>query len=440
MSSRGQDTIYALSSGAPPAGVAVIRVSGSAVRALLGTLMGGVPEPRQAQLRSIRSRNGDLIDRAIVLYFPAPHSFTGEDCCEFQLHGGRAVINAMLVTLGECGLRHAEAGEFSRRAFDNGKLDLVEIEGLADLISAETEMQRRLAMQQSNGTLSGLYQSWMQQLTRARALIEAELDFPDEDDIPGAVSDRVWKMIEDMLVDIKQHLDGGKAAEIIRDGFKVVIAGRPNAGKSSLMNALAKRDVAIVTEIPGTTRDLIGIDLDLGGYLVHLVDTAGLRETEDTVEAEGVRRARASLAGADLVLLLKDALDTGPAEQIDVNAEVVNIRTKVDLVRDAIADSDTIDISSVSGVGIDSLTKRISESVAKKTVNPGQAMVARRRQIALLTEVVDLLHACMRNEHLVVELKAEYLRQASHVLGKLTGFVDTEDLLDVIFSEFCIGK
>lgn len=438
--SRAQDTIYALSSGAPPAGVAVIRASGAGVAAALELLAGGVPTPRNASLRSIRTRNGDLIDQGIVLYFLGPHSFTGEDCCEFQLHGGRAVINALLDALHDAGLRHAEAGEFSRRAFDNGKLDLVEIEGLADLISAETEMQRRLAIQQSNGSLSDLYRSWMQQLTRARALIEAELDFPDEDDIPGAVSDRVWAMAETIAADISRHLAGNKAAEITRDGFKVVIAGRPNAGKSSLMNALAKRDVAIVTEIPGTTRDIIGIDLDLGGYLVHLVDTAGLRDTEDRVEAEGVRRARLSLEDADMVLLLRDAMDTGPYEQITVNADVVKVRTKVDLVTGLDCGDDAIDVSSLTGDGIDSLTKRIIESLAAKTSYPGQIMVARHRQIALLTEVRDQLLACIRNDDLVTELRAEYMRQASHALGKLTGFVDTEDLLSVIFSEFCVGK
>ena len=437
--SRTQDTIYALSSGAPPAGVAVIRVSGMGVVPALETLTGGVPAPRIASLRSIRSRNGDVVDQAIVLYFPAPQSFTGEDCFEFQIHGGRAVVNATLAALHDIGLRHAEAGEFSRRAFDNGKLDLVEIEGLADLISAETEMQRRLAIQQSSGSLSALYQSWMQQLTRARALIEAELDFPDEDDIPGSVSERVWAMVEDMTADISRHLEGNKAAEIIRDGFKVVIAGRPNAGKSSLMNALAKRDVAIVTEIPGTTRDIIGIDLDLDGYLVHLVDTAGLRETEDRVEAEGVRRARLSLEDADMVLLLKDVTDTGPDEEISVNGEIVKVCTKMDLI-DGNHDSDAIGISAISGDGIDSLTKRISGSLAARAAHAGQAMVARKRQVALLKEALELLRACIGNESLVTELRAEYLRQASHVLGKLTGFVDTEDLLGVIFSEFCVGK
>jgi tRNA modification GTPase len=346
----------------------------------------------------------------------------------------------MQTLLGDCGLRHAEAGEFSRRAFDNGKLDLVEVEGLADLISAETEMQRRLATEQSSGRLSELYQSWMQQLTRARALIEAELDFPEEDDIPGSVSDRVWVMVDQIAADIRRHLDGHRAAEIIRDGFRVVIAGRPNAGKSSLMNALAKRDVAIVTAVPGTTRDLIGIDLDLEGYLVHLVDTAGLRDTDDLVEAEGVRRARASLADADMVLSLKDFADAGPYEEIAVSAEIVRVRTKVDLNRAQAPDGSDIDISSVTGEGIDSLTKRILNSLSKRIASAGQAMVARRRQVDLLAETLVSLDGCIDNSGAAIEVKSEYLRHASHILGKLTGFVDTEDLLSVIFSEFCIGK
>ena len=440
--SRADDTIYALSSGAPPAGVAVVRVSGAGVPALVGTICGELPVPRTATVRWIRDRNGHAIDQALVLFFPTPRSFTGQDCVEFHLHGGRAVVSAMLGLLSAYGLRHAEAGEFSRRAFDNGKLDLVEIEGLADLISAETEMQRRLAIEQTNGGLSELYQSWMRQLTRARALIEAELDFPEEDDVPGSVSDVVWKMVDEIASGISSHLAGHKSAEIIRDGFKVVIAGRPNAGKSSLLNALAKRDVAIVTEVAGTTRDVISVDLDLSGYLVKLMDTAGLRETDDRVEAEGVRRTRLSLSNADLVLLLKDGNESGPYEEIGVNADILKVRTKMDIGVLAAAgdDADQLDISSVTGAGIDSLTKRIYEMASRSAGSLGSVMVARQRQADLLLEALNILEECRRKDSLDLDLRAEYLRQASHILGKLTGFVDVEDLLDVIFSEFCIGK
>lgn len=437
--SRAQDTIYALSSGAPPAGVAIVRVSGSRVPDVLQAMCSELPKPRHATLKWIRDRNGHAIDQALVLFFPVPHSFTGEDCAEFHLHGGRAVIQAAQSALSAFGLRQAEAGEFSRRAFDNGKLDLVQVEGLADLVSAETEMQRRLAVEQSNGGLSKLYQSWMQQLTRARALIEAELDFPEEEDIPGAVGERAWGMVAEIAAGIRAHLEGQKAAEIIRDGFKVVIAGRPNAGKSSLLNALVKRDAAIVTEVAGTTRDLISVDLDLHGYLVKLVDTAGLRETSDVVEAEGVRRARLSIADADLVLLLKDASDKGPDEVIYADVPIVRLRSKADLAPENY-DSDVISISSLTGFGFDSLTKRIFSAVSEAATSSGHAMVARQRQVDLLRDTLSILDLCNQDAGLDIELRSEYLRQAGHLLGKLVGFVDTEDLLDVIFSEFCVGK
>jgi tRNA modification GTPase len=395
--------------------------------------------PRQAALRWIRERNGERIDQALVLFFPGPHSFTGEDCLEFHLHGGRAVVNAVLDLLRSFGLRHAEAGEFSRRAFENGKLDLVAIEGLADLVSAETEMQRRLAIEQSDGRLSALYHSWMQALTRARALIEAELDFPDEDDVPGSVSDAVWRNVTNLVSEIERHLAAHKSAEIIRDGFRVVIAGRPNAGKSSLLNTLAKRDVAIVTEVAGTTRDLISVDLDLGGYLVRLTDTAGLRETADLVEAEGVRRTRRSLEDADLVLLLRDRNDSGAYEKIDVNAPVVLVVTKVDETGPTEDPESDLQISSLTGAGIDSLTKRI-QTEAEKASGARSTMIARQRQVDLLKEAVGILRHAVEAERLDLELRSEHLRLASHILGKLTGQVDVEDLLDVIFSEFCIGK
>lgn len=442
--SRAQDTIYALSSGAPPSGVAMIRISGRDADMALEAMCGPLPQPRIASLRRIRDQDGNVIDKGVVLVFPSPNSFTGEDCAELQLHGGRAVINAVLARLAQLGLRMAEAGEFSRRAFENGKLDLVEIEGLADLIAAETEMQRRLAIEQSDGRLSALYQGWMRQLTRARALIEAALDFPEEDDIPGDVSDSVWEQVSGLADDIRDHLGQQKSAEIIRDGFKVVIAGRPNAGKSSLLNALARRDAAIVTALPGTTRDIISVDMNIGGFLVTLTDTAGLRETADVIEVEGIRRTRRSLQGADLVLLLKDIRDTGPDEEIGVQAAVERIVTKVDLAENHPGAMDSAGaaaaISTLTGEGIDSLTKRILAHVERATSMPGGATVVRERQAALLREALEILERSVRDHALNIEVRSEYLRQVSHILGKLTGFVDVEELLGVIFSEFCIGK
>jgi len=407
---------------------------------ILDRLCGGAIEPRHATLRWIRRRNGEPIDKGLVLHFPAPHSFTGEDCIEFQLHGGRAVIDALVDELSRFEtLRHAEPGEFSRRAFDNGKLDLVEIEGLADLITAETEMQRRLALEQSSGRLSELYTGWADRLTRIRALIEAELDFPDEDDVPGAVSDRLWPELEAIARDMRAHLQGQRAAEIIRDGFRIVIAGRPNAGKSSLLNALAKRDVAIVTSIAGTTRDIIGIDLNIDGFLVHVMDTAGLRETDDEVEREGVRRALNSMEEADLILALKDCTDPGDFPEVPEDRAVLYVLTKADLLEDR-PDDPGLRISTRSGQGFDSLTKRISDEVSSRTASGLNLTPVRERQVSYLREAVEKIEETIACPDLPLELRSELLRRASHRLGKITGIVDVEDLLGVIFSEFCIGK
>ena len=438
-----RDTIYALSSGAPPSGVSVVRVSGSRCTEVLNAVCPGDVEPRHATLRWIRRRNGEPIDKGLVLLFPAPHSFTGEDCIEFQLHGGRAVVAALLDELsGFEGLRHAEPGEFSRRAFDNGKLDLVEIEGLADLISAETEMQRRLALEQSSGKLSELYTGWADRLTRIRALIEAELDFPDEDDVPGAMSDRLWPELEAIARDMRAHLSGQRAAEIVRDGFKIAIAGRPNAGKSSLLNALAKRDVAIVTSIAGTTRDVIGVDLNIDGFLVHVMDTAGLRDTDDEVEREGVRRALKSMDDADLILALKDCTEFGDFPVVPDDHAVLYVLTKSDLIEDRSNNSDglRLSISTKSGQGFDSLTKRISKEILRRTTGSLSLAPVRARQVSHLREAIDKIEETALAQHLPLELRAELLRHASHSLGKITGAVDVEDLLGVIFSEFCIGK
>lgn len=436
-----RDTIFALSSGGLPSGVAVIRLSGTRAIETLRILTGVVPEPRRTSLAWIRDRNGGRIDQGLVVVFPGPASFTGEDCVELQIHGGRAVVAALLTELeGHEGLRHAEAGEFSRRAFDNGRLDLVEIEGLADLISAETEMQRKLALQQSSGTLSALYSGWAEKLTRCRALIEAELDFPDEEDVPGAVSDQLWPVIGDLVVEMKSHLSGAAASEIVREGFRVAIVGPPNAGKSSLMNALAKRDVAIVTDIAGTTRDVIAVDLDIGGYLVHLMDTAGLRETDDVVEKEGVRRTFRTIDEADLVLFLETGDQTAESHALPDGTPVVTIQSMADLLDAAtMRDEDRLYLSSLTGTGLDSLTKRIADVIADQTGTGHGLAPARRRQAAYLADAVSDIELCL-TQHLSLEMKAEYLRLAAHSLGKITGRVDVENLLDVIFSEFCIGK
>ncbi|CDZ30003.1 tRNA uridine-5-carboxymethylaminomethyl(34) synthesis GTPase MnmE [Neorhizobium galegae] len=428
------DTIYALSSGALPAGVAVVRISGSLAFDAARVLAGELPVGRKAALRTIRSRNGPIIDQALVLAFPGPNSFTGEDCVEMHLHGSRAVVSAVYRELELIGLRLAEAGEFSRRAFENGKLDLVEVEGLADLIASETEMQRRLAVEQGFGGQSALYMGWAERLTRARALIEAELDFADEDDVPGSVSDRVWTEVGDLYLELEEHIASAKAGEIIRDGYKVVIAGPPNAGKSSLLNALAKRDVAIVTEIAGTTRDILHVDVDMDGYLVRFFDTAGLRESEDRVEQEGVRRARIAIEQADLVLQLEE-IDSGSKQILDkVDRDVLRVGTKADIRRPSPAYD--LNISSETGEGLDELRFLILENLRQTW--SGSLVPNRQRHLQYLKEASIFIEEALNGREL--DLRAESLRAAASSLGRITGRVDVEQLLDVIFSQFCIGK
>ncbi|MDR9783148.1 tRNA uridine-5-carboxymethylaminomethyl(34) synthesis GTPase MnmE [Rhizobium redzepovicii] len=434
------DTIYALSSGATPSGVSVVRISGPLTKDILARLVGSVPTARYAVRRTIRTRNNQPVDSGLVLFFPGPHSFTGEDVAELQLHGSKAVLAALFEALGEMpGVRMAVEGEFSRRAFENGKLDLVEVEGLADLIGAETEMQRRLAVEQSAGGLSLIYDSWAERLTRARALIEAELDFPDEDDVPGSVSDIVWADMERLRDDIGQHLSAASAGEIIRDGFKVVIAGAPNAGKSSLLNALARREVAIVTDIAGTTRDVLQVDLDIDGYLIKLYDTAGLREADDRVEMEGVRRARVALRDADLVLLLVDMTNPLLPDDLDQVAPHVTVGTKKDLV-DVISGHYDLEISTTTGDGLSELRQVIGNSVATRFTGLSMAIPSRQRHKDSLAKCLAALENAISATDVNLELRTEQLRIAADYLGRITGRVDVEQLLGVIFSEFCIGK
>ncbi len=435
------DTIYALSSGALPAGVAVIRISGQATADAIMRLCGALPKPRSAALRTIRTRNGEMLDSGLVIYFSGPASFTGEDCCELQVHGGRAVVHAILDTLAEFeGLRHAEAGEFSRRAFQNGKMDLVEVEGLADLISAETEMQRRLAIEQSSGGQSALYQGWARRLTHARAMIEAELDFADEEDVPGSVSETIWTDIENLHAEIDAHIDQAGLAEIIRDGLKIVIAGEPNAGKSSLLNALAKRDIAIVTEIAGTTRDVLSVDLSLAGFSVKLFDTAGLRETDEIVEREGIRRAREVIGHADLILLLSEKPDGFVWEEpVGENVPVLRVATKIDR-EEQIWSSEQADVflSTKTGDGIADLLERVKAHLPNLAGRTSLAMPSRKRHVDCLRQASAALARGLASGGL--DIQAEQLRLASDALGRITGRIDVENLLDVIFSEFCIGK
>ncbi|MBD8687886.1 MULTISPECIES: tRNA uridine-5-carboxymethylaminomethyl(34) synthesis GTPase MnmE [unclassified Rhizobium] len=437
-----ESTIYALSSGRLPAGVAVLRISGSEAFNALAALIGPrLPSPRNASLKTIRNRNNEVLDQALVLVFPGPNSFTGEDCVEIQLHGSLAVVDAVFAELDAIpGLRPAEAGEFSKRAFDNGKMDLLEVEGLADLLKAETEMQRRLAVEQTSGRLSAVYDGWANKLTRCRALIEAELDFSDEEDVPDSVAAQVWDEVGKLHLEISQHLSGSASSEIIRDGFKVALVGAPNVGKSSLLNALSGRDVAIVTDIAGTTRDVIDVDLNIDGYLVRIYDTAGLRDTIDPVEVEGIARARRTAAQADLVLLLTD-IDSVP-QQIETTEDtaVLRLATKADLRGgDDLAHCD-LAISAKTGTGLDVLRSVITAEIQKRVGSSHALAPVRARHKKRLEETVNYVSDALNSEGMDLAIRSEYLRLAAMSLGRITGRVDVEDLLGVIFSEFCIGK
>lgn len=435
------DTIVALSSGKLPAGVAVVRVSGACVRFVLETMCGSVPRPREATYREIKAADGTLIDQGIVLYLPGPASFTGEDIAEFQVHGGRAVVAALLTQLVAFGhVRHAEQGEFTRRAFLNGKLDLTETEALADLINAETEAQRRFAVQNASGAQRDLYLAWRERLTHARAMVEADIDFSDEEDVPGSVADKVWLDVEAIRSEILDHVEGYRAAEIIRDGFDVVILGAPNAGKSSLFNALARRDVAIVTEEAGTTRDLLEVALDIEGIRVLISDTAGIRVDAGRIEAIGIERALARGRAADLVLQLEDMRDPVSFDGDIPHVPALRIGTKSDLVvaGEGLSEYDLV-ISTKDGTGIGQLIgeigRRASEAVGKR----GDVLPSRLRHVELLRETAFHLGTAGRHD-LALELRSESLRLATHSLGRIAGAIDVEDLLDVIFSQFCIGK
>lgn len=436
------DTIYALSSGALPAGVAVIRISGPKAFMALTTLTGQEPpQPRRAALRSIRNRNNEIIDQALILVFPAPNSFTGENCVEIHSHGSRAVLASIFAELENLeGFRPADAGEFSRRAFENGKMDLLEVEGLADLLQAETEMQRRLAVEQSTGKLSVLYDGWAARLTRARALIEAELDFADEEDVPDSVATQVWEAMSQLRQEIYDHLRHGDG-EVIRDGFKVALVGEPNAGKSTLLNALSGRDVAIVTNIAGTTRDVLSVDINLDGYLVRIFDTAGIRDTKDVVEQEGVRRAKLTAENADLILLLQDN-DSFPKQSpiSFTNTRRLHLRTKSALSSDSSDALFDLSISAKEGHGLDELRSVIIQEINNR-VGAGQTLVpARARHKKRLEETLNYVSDALESEAMDLAIRSEFLRLAATSLGRITGRVDVEDLLGVIFSEFCIGK
>jgi tRNA modification GTPase len=440
---REPETIFALSSGRVPAAIAVVRISGPRARFGLETLIGKIPEPRRAKYATFRDPDSrETIDDGLALWFPAPASETGEDIAELHLHGGRAILAAVFRVLGRIdGYRPAEAGEFTRRALLNGKLDLAAVEGLGDLVAAETEAQRRQALAQYRGALSAKVEGWRARLIDALALIEAAIDFSDEDDVGGDLPRSVEKIASELVAEIKPVLANAPRGERLREGFTVAITGAPNVGKSTLLNRLAERDVVIVSPIPGTTRDAIEVALDLKGVPVVLVDTAGMRETSDPVEVEGVRRARARAAAADLVLwLVDDSRADARPENISRNAWPV--RTKADLI-----DSDSqrglrnqgfIVVSAKTGLGIDELIASLSDEAERLGGEP--ALVTRARQRHALAEAVKYLEALLSVPLPPEEVVAEELRLAARALGRVTGRVDIEEVLSEIFKNFCIGK
>lgn len=442
-------TIFALSSAPGRAGVAVVRVSGPDAAAAVTALAGDLPRPRFAALRRLRNTARDVIDEALVLWFPGPKSETGEDMAEFQVHGSRAVIAALFEALGAMpGFRLAEPGEFARRAFHNGKMDLTTVEGLADLIDAETELQRRQAMQQASGGLARLYEGWRHRLLEAMGLTEAAIDFSDEGDVAAHVGSLAQATAGALADELSAHLAAGHRGEIIRDGFRVVLAGAPNVGKSSLMNALARRDVAIVSEEAGTTRDVIEVRLDLAGLAVVVSDTAGLRESAGAVEREGIRRTWERLREAGLVLWVVDGTEPEtplPEAVADAQAasRVLVVLNKADAVTSDMLRGRKHDlaVSAKTGAGLDDLARLIGERAAAAVgFDQLEPVPSNQRHRALVGEALGHVQTFLAGNPGDVELRAEDLRLAAQALGRLTGRIDPEDVLGVIFGRFCIGK
>ncbi|MBI3438589.1 MAG: tRNA uridine-5-carboxymethylaminomethyl(34) synthesis GTPase MnmE [Proteobacteria bacterium] len=444
------DTIVALASGAGRAGVAVIRVSGAHAGDVLRALTDrDLPKPRHAtRMAFCAPKSGLSLDDGIALWFPAPASFTGEDVAELHVHGGQAVIAAIIdATLSLDGVRLAEPGEFTRRAFENGKLDLAEAEGLADLVDAETEAQRRQALRQRRGALSAVYDGWRERLIEAAALIEAEIDFPDEE-LPDTLAQRAAPLLSSLAADMGAHLDDAHRGERIRDGYRIAIIGLPNAGKSSLLNALAQREAAIVSEIPGTTRDVVEVRLVLGGYPVWIADTAGLREAADAIEAEGVRRALARAEEADLRLGVAEAAgQTSEALMDALRPGDIIVGSKADLVDPNAYESwarfgrfDTIAVSAKTGCGLPELEARLAERVEDFLGVEEAPVLTRARHRRLVEEAQAALERAIPALARGPELAAEDVRVAASAIGRLTGRIDVEDLLEEIFLSFCIGK
>lgn len=440
------ETVFALASAPGRAGVAVMRVSGPQAGPALEALAGAPrPAARTAALRRFEDPQGGEIDRGLALWFPAPASFTGEDCAEFHVHGGPAVIAAMAEALAALGLRPADPGEFTRRAFEHGKMDLTEAEGLADLIDAETEGQRAQALAQMTGALRSLYERWREDLISVLAALEGEIDFPDEDDVPDRLSETAGAPLDAVITAVAGHMDDDRRGERVRDGFVVALIGAPNAGKSSLLNALARREAAIVTEIPGTTRDVVEVRLVLGGFPVVLADTAGLREAVDQVEAEGVRRALARAQDADLRLGVVDvSRETSPSvlERLRPGDGLILNKTDLGIAADIDAPQGVarFELAALTGEGLERLEHWLADSVRERLSTRESPALSRARHRQAVGRALAHLQAARARLADAPELAAAEVHLALRALESLTGRIDVEDVLDRVFSQFCIGK
>ncbi|MEL7031861.1 MAG: tRNA uridine-5-carboxymethylaminomethyl(34) synthesis GTPase MnmE [Pseudomonadota bacterium] len=436
-----RDTICALASGPPPAAIATLRVSGPRVRDIISAHCSVANlKPRHATLVDLFNASRDVIDSGLAVFMPGPASYTGEDTLEISLHGGRIITELALNAIMSAGARLAEPGEFTRRAFEAGKLDLTRAEAVADLIDAESEAQLAQALKQMDGALEKLYSDWRLKLTSCLALLEASIDFPDEDDAPDRVDTPVREMLGMLQSNLQDALKQGNITERIRDGFKIAILGKPNAGKSTLLNQMAKREAAIVTDIPGTTRDVIEVRLTMGGYLVWISDTAGLRETADVVEAEGVRRARKTAQEADLRIWLFDGRED--FDEVGVQPGDLIVANKSDLARPKNVSRETLKITAKTGAGVETLETEIVSRLKSMTCNMGAPMITRARHrqgIERALAYLDQAHSHLDSQT-GAEFVAEDVRLASRELGTLTGHIDPDTVLGAVFSSFCIGK
>ena len=443
-------TIYALSTTFGKSGVAVIRISGAKAKSVISQMTSLDEQsikPRYAYFINLHDiKHQSTIDKCLLLYFKAPYSFTGEDIVELQTHGSKAVIKSVLENLSQIpDFRMAEPGEFSKRAFYNGKMDLTEAEGLADLIDAETSVQQKYAIRQMEGNLKNLYEEWRSSLVEIMAYLEAFIDFPEEE-IPNDVVEKINNTVFKLKSAINKHLSSDNIGERLREGFRVVIVGRPNAGKSSLLNAIAQRDVVIVSDIEGTTRDAIDIHLDVKGYPVTITDTAGIRETEEAIEKQGVEIALQKIKDADLLLCLYDAQNDTPEVFANIAKEfadkMIYIANKQDKLTDEqvkeIKDKNITLISAKSHDGVDKIMNKIAEIIDDKFTENSSLLITRTRYREALSEALTALNMFSLDKE--IELSAEDIRLAARELGKITGRIEVDEILDKIFGSFCIGK